>query len=270
MMARMTSFPHRSFGAIQVALTVLGMLAGPTALGGEFYRGYAYTPEDHKLLYTESHWLYEENGVGHRLVIYSCADGQPFARKWVDTAPGASTPDVDMLDGRTGYREGVRTQAGRREVYSQPDASSAEKHAPLGNPQNAVVDAGFDAFVRQHWDALSSSGVDPLPFLILSQLRYVDFSAKKLRDDQANGRATRWFRLQLSGWYAFILPHIDVAYDTHTHELLEFRGISNIRGAGGRTLTVTIAFPPAEHRQDTTAMDVQRAAAEPLTGRCAS
>lgn len=246
---------------------VAAMSAG-AASGADFYRGYAYTAEDHKLLYTESHWIYEQGGVGHRLVIYGCADGQPFARKWVDTTPGTATPDIDMLDGRDGYREGVRTAAGKREVFSQASATAAEKHAPLASPPNAVIDAGFDAFVREHWDALSSPGVDPLPFLILSRLSYVDFSAKKLRDDQADGRATRWFRLQLAGWYAFVLPHIDVAYDAQNRDLLEFRGISNIRGAGGRNLTVTIQFPAKEHRQGVDQAEVQQAGAAPLTGRC--
>jgi hypothetical protein len=237
---------------------------------GTYYRGYAYTADDHRLLYLESHWLYEQNGVGHRLVIYSCADGQAFARKWVDTAPGTATPDVDMLDARTGYREGVRSHAGQREVFSQASASAPEKHAPIASPRNAVIDAGFDAFVREHWDALSTPGVAPLPFLIPSQLKYVDFSAKKLRDEHADGRDVRWFRLQLDGWYAFVLPHIDVAYDLQNHDLYEYRGLSNIRGDGNRNLTVTIQFPPGERRADVALPDVQRAADVPLTGRCAS
>ena len=88
--------------------------------------------------------------------------------------------------------------------------------------------------------------------------------------EQSDGRGIRWFRLQLDGWYAFVLPHIDVAYDAQNHDLFEYRGLSNIRGSGNRNLTVTIQFPPAEHRADTGVPDVERAAAMPLTGRCAS
>ena len=251
-----------------LALLTYAILVPATA--GEYYRGYAYTPDDHRLLYTESHWLYDENGVGHRLVIYSCPDGQPFARKWVDTTPGTTTPDVDMLDSRVGYREGVRTGSGQREVYAQSDTAAPQKHAaiPTPPPPNAVIDAGFDAFVRERWDALSGSGVSPLPFLIPSQLRFVDFSAKKLRDEQADGRGIRWFRLQLAGWYAFVLPHIDVAYDASTHDLFEYRGLSNIRGEGSKNLTVTIQFPRAERRNDAGQPDIQKAAGMPLTGRC--
>jgi hypothetical protein len=244
------------------------MVAAPT-LAGTFYKGYAYT-DDHRLLYSESHWLYIDKGVNHRLVIYACPDGQPFGRKWVDTAPGASAPDVDMLDARWGYREGVRTRAGQREVYSQANGNAPEKHAPIGSPPNAVIDAGFDAFVREHWNDLSAAGVAPLPFLVPSELRYVDFSASKLRDEQSGGHDIRWFRLKLDGWYAFALPHIDVAYDAQNHDLFAYRGLSNIRGNGNHNLEVVIEFPTAEHRADIDMPEVERAAALALTGRCAS
>ncbi|HWW21391.1 MAG TPA: hypothetical protein VNZ06_11340, partial [Steroidobacteraceae bacterium] len=134
----------------------------------------------------------------------------------------------------------------------------------------AVIDAGFDAFVREHWNDLTTPGVAPLPFLVPSELRFVDFSAKKLRDEQIRGRDVSWFRLKLDGWYAFVLPHIDVAYDTQNHDLFEYRGLSNIRGNGNHNLDVTIQFPPEEHRGDLSMPEVQRAAQMPLTGRCAS
>jgi hypothetical protein len=263
-----------SYDVRRMARGLLGLGAILATVGpagaGQYYRGYAYTADDHRLLYSESHWIYDDQGVGHRLVIYSCANGEAFARKWVDTTPGTATPDVDMLDGRTGYKEGVRTRAGQREVFEQPDATSPEKHSAIATPPDAVIDAGFDAFVREHWDALSGAGVSPLPFLIPSELHYVDFSAKKLRDEQSDGREVRWFRLQLAGWYAFVLPHIDVAYDAQSRDLYEYRGLSNIRGAGSKNLTVTIQFPPGERRNDIGPSDVQRAAGMPLTGRCAS
>jgi hypothetical protein len=260
--------------AIPALLVCAGVTAaaaiGSPASAAQYYRGYAYSDDNHRLLYQEQHWLYADQGVGHRLVIYSCPNGEPFSRKFVDSTPGEATPDVDMFDGRVGYREGVRTKEGQRQVFTQADSKSPEKHAPITTPENAVIDAGFDAFVRLHWEKLSTSGVDPLPFLILSDLKYVDFSAKKLRDEQTGGREIRWFRLQLSGWYAFVLPHIDVAYDGVTHELFEYHGLSNIRGEANKNLTVTIQFPPAERRSDVPAEEVHQAAGMPLTGHCAS
>jgi hypothetical protein len=237
---------------------------------GQYYQGYAYAANNERLLYREAHWLYSENGVEHRLVVYSCANGEPFVRKRVDTAPGAATPDVDLFDGRGGYREGVRTRDGRREVFAQADTRSPERRAalPLPSPPNAVIDAGFDAFVRENWDTLSRVGVSPVPFLVPSELRYLDFSARMLRDSHVDGGDIRWFRLSIASWYGFALPHIDVAYDIQTHELREYSGLSNIRDGNGRNLSVTIRFPPSERRTDVTAADIERAAEMPLTGRC--
>jgi hypothetical protein len=250
------------------AMAAIGVTAG--CMAGQYYQGYAYASGDNRLLYRETHWLYTENGIEHRLVVYSCPDGEPFVRKRVNSAPGPATPDVDLFDGRVGYREGVRTLEGRREVFAQADARSPERRAalPTPPPPNAVIDAGFDAFVREHWDALSGSGVSPVPFLVPSELRFLDFTARMLRDGQAKGGDIRWFRLQLASWYGFALPHIDVAYDKHSHELREYSGVSNIRDGDGRNLNVTIRFPPSERRTGVTEADIEQAAERPLTGHC--
>jgi hypothetical protein len=250
------------------ALASIGAVTAAAA--GQYYQGDAYAASDHRLLYRESHWLYTESGVEHRLVVYTCPSGEAFVRKRIDTAPGAATPDVDLFDARLGYREGVRTRAGRREVFAQADARSPERRAelPLPQPPHAVIDAGFDAFVRDNWNTLSGTGVSPVPFLVPSQLRYLDFSARMLRDSHGDEGDVRWFRLSLASWYGFALPHIDVAYDMQTHELREYSGLSNIRDGDGRNLNVAIRFPPSARRSDVTVAEIERAAAMPLTGRC--
>jgi hypothetical protein len=255
-------------GSYIAGLAAFGVTGG--CIAGQYYQGYAYAAGDQHLLYRESHWLYTENGVEHRLVVYSCPDGAAFVRKRVSAAPGRATPDVDLFDARRGYREGVRTLDGRREVFAQTDARSPERRASLPSPAppNAVIDAGFDVFVREHWDALSGSGVAPLSFLVPSELRYLDFSARMLHDQAAPDGELRWFRLQLASWYGFALPHIDVAYDRQTHELRQYSGVSNIRDGDGRNVSVTIRFPPGERRDDVAQADVERAAEQPLSGRC--
>jgi hypothetical protein len=247
-------------------LTAIGVASG--CLAGESYHGYAYAAGEHRLLYQETHWLYNENGSEHRLVLYTCPNGEPFGRKSVNSAPGAATPDVDLFDGRVGYHEGVRTLDGHREVFVQTSARTPERRAALTSPPNAVIDAGFDAFVREHWDTLSRSGMSPLPFLVPSELGYLNFSARPLRDDDSHGADLRWFRLSLASWYGFALPHIDLAYDKQTHQLREYRGVSNIRGGNGRNLSVTIQFPPSERRADAGEAEIDQAARRPLSGRC--
>jgi len=237
---------------------------------GQHYEGYAYAIGDGKLLYQESHWQYTEGNIDRHLIVYRCINGEPFALKHVDAVAGAGavTPDFDMLDARSGYREGVRTRQGYREIFEQADARTPERRAPLTIPQNAVIDAGLDAFVRAHWNVLSDTGVSPVPILVPSRLGYIDFSARKLRDARVDGNDVRWFLLSLSSWVGFALPHIEVGYDALTRERREYRGLTDIRGDGNRNLNVRIDFPPAERRTDITLADIARAAETPLTGRC--
>jgi hypothetical protein len=260
---------RRRSRAFAQCLVIIAVVAAPVAYAaGQHYEGYAYAIGDGKLLYRESHWQYTDGNIERHLIVYRCADGDPFARKHVDAAAGAVTPDFDMLDARSGYREGVRTRQGYREVFEQADARAPERRAPLTVPLNAVIDAGLDAFVRAHWNVLSDTGVSPVPILVPSRLGYMDFSARKLRDARVDGNDVRWFRLSLATWVGFALPHIEVGYDILTRERLEYRGLTDIRGDDNRNLEVRIDFPPAERGTDITLADVARAAETPLTGRC--
>jgi hypothetical protein len=258
----------RMFARCLVSIAVVA--ASVVHAAGQRYEGYAYAAGDGKLLYRESHWLYTEDNSERHLIVYRCANGEPFARKHVDAAAGAATPDFDMLDARSGYREGVRTRQGYREVFEQADARAPERRAPLMVPRNAVIDAGLDAFVRAQWNVLSDTGVSPVPILVPSRLGYMDFSARKLRDIRVDGTDIRWFRISLAAlaWVGFAIPHIEVGYDALTRERREYRGLTDIRGEDNRNLNVRIDFPPAERRTDITLADVARAAEAPLIGRC--
>jgi len=251
-------------GSVMAATAAIG---ASTTVGARSYEGYAYAESGDKLLYRESHWLYTANGIDQHLIVYRCANGEPFGRKRVDTSSGAATPDFEMLDARSGYREGARVRDGRREVFIQVDPRAPERRASVSLRDNTVIDAGIDAFVSTHWNSLSETGISPLPFLVPSQLGYVEFSARKLRDARMDEHDVRWFRFSLASWYAFAAPHLEFGYDVRTHELREYLGPSNIRD-GNRTLNVRIEFPPAERRTDVAPADVEHAAATPLTGRC--
>src|SRR5579862_2432120 len=102
------------------------------------YEAYAYS-SDGQLLYRESHWLYTGDGVGQHLIVYRCPNGEPFGRKNANDAPGAATPDFEMLDARSGYREGVRTRDGHREVYKQANSRSPEQSTQITLRNNTII-----------------------------------------------------------------------------------------------------------------------------------
>ena len=74
--------------------------------------GLASTPVEHstgtaydakgRALYTETHWSTVDGGETRRLVLFTCADGKPFARKQVNDAGQPLAPLFALDDARFG------------------------------------------------------------------------------------------------------------------------------------------------------------------------
>jgi hypothetical protein len=205
--------------------------------------------------------------VAAGLVLYRCPDGSPFARKHLRSVNGAQAPDFELLDARNGYEEGVRSDGAERLVFVRADARAGRRSAPLDGGSDLVVDAGFDAFVHDQWGALKGAAAS-VEFVVPSRLEALRFQVRRVGEERIGGRLTQRFRLSLASWYGGLLPHIDVVYDDATHRLLRYEGISNVRDAKARNVSVRIEFPPQEHDSRASAADIEAAAAAPLTGTC--
>jgi hypothetical protein len=260
--------PTALVGPAALALLALVALEGPSAASAaERYEGIAYVRGTDRIAYRETHWLFDRDGTRERLVLYQCADRTAFGRKWVREVPSAVAPDFDFEDARDGHREGVRTEQGARLVYVRENARAAERTRPLPASVDGVVDAGFDAFVREHWQDLVA-GRDPrLDFLIPSRFEYLSFALSALHDTTMDGEPARRFKLRLAGWYGFVLPGIDLTYD-RDGRLVEFDGVGNVRDTAGKNQNVRIVFPAEAMRSDVPQSEIARAAAEPLASRC--
>lgn len=249
-------------------LLAVGLLAPAPALALDRYEGSAYSTRDGSLLYRETHWRYLDQGKQARLVLYRCADGTPFARKRVWAGAQPSAPDFDFIDARDGYREGVRRSGGKREVYAQANASSALRARPIGSPANAVIDAGFDAFVRAQWAALANGSKVTAKFLLPSRQAFLGVGIRKIEGVAAPKAADQLrLRMNLDAWYGFAVPQTTLTYLASDRWLLRFEGIGTIRDRQGRNQEVRIEFPqrptPGAKRAD-----LDAALAVPLQRQC--
>ncbi len=222
-----------------IAALLAGFIAG-SATAAQTYSGNAYDLDSGRLLYREWHFLFDDGGAHQRLVLYRCPDGRPFARKIIREDGNAQAPDFDMFDARSGYREGVRSQNGKRIVYVKRGAARAEQSAPLVLPANGVIDAGFDVYVHRHWDALSRGDTLRFSFLVPSKRRFYTFKLAR-RDSDSSARVLA-LRLSLGAWYAFLAPHIDVRYERKARRLLRFTGLSNVRDKELKNYKVRLDF----------------------------
>jgi hypothetical protein len=243
----------------------VALAAAPPLL--QFIEGVARAPGDGRLLYRELHWTRHEGArLVERLVLYRCAAGNAFARKHLDYRGSAIAPTFTLEDARTGYREGLRRGAGAA-LFVRRGAGEPERSAPL-RAASAVVDAGFDEFVRARWDALATGRAVPIEFALPARLRSYRFDLSRVGAEQIAGEPAWRFRLRLKGVLGWIVPEVDVAYSQRTRRLLRFEGLSNLRAPGGDSQWLArIDFPAAT----TPAPDAawRAAAAEPLSA-CAA
>lgn len=242
-------------------LALLLLVPLGTWAANQHYLGYAYDSRDGAERYHEEHWVVRDGARQERLVLYRCPGGEAFARKWVRGAVDDPAPDFALYDQRDGYREGVDTRQGVRTVYVQPRADAPMQSRRLPVVDDAVVDAGFDAWLRAHWQPPAT----PPRFLVPSRLDWMPLTVQA-RD--AASQDERSFRLRLDAWYGFAAPTLRVTYDIASRRLLRFEGPSNLRDGNGGTLTVRIEFPADAIRPPPSPRDLDAAAATPLVARC--
>jgi hypothetical protein len=210
------------------------------------YSGTATARHSAKFLYAEHHILkFSEGRLAERVVLYTCRDGSPFARKTVSYVDPFA-PDFLLEIASTGMREGVRTVGKERSVFFRGDGRDPEKTSPLPPIRGLVADAGFDEFVRAHWHDLMSGRSEELHFLVPSRLEEIGFQVQHLRSETEDGISAEVFRLKLAGFWGWVLPGIDVSYSADDHVLMRYDGLSDLRDASGDNFQTQITFPPNE------------------------
>lgn len=247
-------------------LAITAALLALPAAAAQRYEGLAYGAKGGPLVYREVHWLYRDAGVPSRLVLYRCPDGRPFARKRMREAPGATAPSFDFVDARSGYREGVRAGATGREIVWQPDARTPLRARPLDVPAGTVIDAGFDAYVRQHWNDIARAP-QTVFFLVPSRFDAIRFRIADGGAATYPGRPARTLRMGLAGLLGLALPDLELTYDAADHRLLRFRGPGTVRDAKGRMQMLRIEFPAPP--VDVSPAEIEDAANVPLVASCA-
>jgi hypothetical protein len=240
-------------------------LAGGAVRADAAYVGEAREPAHGTLIYEEHHLLRPDAAAPReRLVLYRCGGGAVFARKHVEYGAVRAAPSFALEDVRFGYREGVQHGAGSARVYTRPAAAQPERSAALPASPRLVIDAGFDEFVRQHWQALQRGDTLALDFLVPSRLEALGFKLRRSGATLIEAAPATRFRLSLGGLLGFFAGDIEVSYRDADRRLMQFEGVTNIRAGRDDNIVARITFPPARERSGIPSSEWQAALAEPL------
>ena len=203
------------------------------------FTGEAFGLKSGNLLYRETHQLILNDGRPvSGLVEYVDTEGELIARKTNRYHALPATTDFDLQDSRSDYREqAILNQEDW--TLSRTENGQTERNTPGKPKYQAVVDAGFDEFVRQHWDTLLAGDTVPFSFAVPARLDWIDFRLipRKVTD------TTLTVEMKLkSRMLAWLLDPIRLTYDRDTRRLLTYRGLTNIRDANGEGIHAEIRY----------------------------
>ncbi|MEK9713336.1 MAG: hypothetical protein VW258_12300 [Thalassolituus sp.] len=208
------------------------------------YRGDAFSLESGKLLYTEHHQLFMADGKPvRRITEYQDAELETFAVKENRYSDNPATPDFHLNDTRSGYTESVSKNGENWQVsYSEQNAggNSQGDKGQLKQPDyTAVIDAGFDEFVRASWDKLLKDKTVKFSFAVPSRLEWIDFRLIPLEITDQVVRVEMRLKSRLLSW---LLAPVELTYERSTQRLLTYRGLTNIRDRKGQGTEAEIRY----------------------------
>ena len=202
--------------------------------------GSAYSVETGTLLYRETHQKISDDVYK---VEYSEPDGRVFANKTIDLSKSQITPSFSQLNERNGEKIDVTQTDDQLQIsYQENSAAKVEKES-VKLAAGMVVDAGFDAFVKQYWDTLVTGKEMDVEYLVPSKQATFSFRFSQITCVDGTEEGAMCFALTPVSWFVRLaVDPIVVAYDPADKRLLRFTGRANICDAQGKYQTVDIQY----------------------------
>jgi hypothetical protein len=217
--------------------------------------GYAYEIGSNQFIYTESHEEFRQDGklIADR-VTYRCPDDKVIAQKIVRFDDNVVAPNFLKNDKRTGFTEGALQRNNSLVLMLKRQEGEDLKETILQKPEELVIDAGFNQYVIEHWDALTSGERRVFHFAIPKRDETFKFRLEQIDEKQFNGRKVAVFKMALDSFFLrLIVNDIIVGYDAETRRLAFYKGLSNIRDDKGELYKANIKFPHEEYAYDVAA-----------------
>ncbi len=205
--------------------------------------GYAYDIKTQKLLYTENHAMYYNNGnIVKSVLVYKDPSGNKIAERISDYSKFPQVPLFETTDLRRNYKEGSTYEGNGVIVYHvENNKKNTSKLFPI-NPQVAL-DSGFHFFVITHFDSLLKGNKLKVNFIVPSQLNMFEFVVYKTKELMFENRKCVQLIFEINNLVIkFFVPPIYLVYDIETKDLMQYTGISNLYDDNNKAYNVNIIF----------------------------
>ncbi|TBR38444.1 hypothetical protein CBF23_012145 [Marinomonas agarivorans] len=202
--------------------------------------GRAYDKKTGELVYIEEH--IKPSATEHQ-VRYSDPENTVFAVKNLEYARSRVSPNFRQQNELNGELIDVQIKNQTLKItYKEDTESKAESKTIDLTDKRLVIDAGFDEFVRENWDALSNGERQQVDFLVPSQLALIPFEMQKVACIR-NIENSLCLSIETKAWWLKLLvSSVHLAYNQDTKYLTRFIGRGNISDADGDYQIVDIHY----------------------------
>ncbi len=108
-------------------------------------------------------------------------------------------------------------------------------------PEPAVVDGGFNYFVKNEWDNLVKGSTAHFNFISTARQDYYRFQLSKIESSNENEMLVK---MEPSNYILrVLLDPIYITYNLSTKRIINYTGISNIKDIEGNNLFATLTYP---------------------------
>ncbi len=226
---------------LYIAAPLLMMCSFTNSIVIDSYRGIAYEKGKKKPIYSE---VFEDKFDNGRHVEtttrYYNPENKLIAIRSLDFSKSRFAPDFKTEDLRTGYLEGAERNGSVIRLFLRKDRNSVTEERSIQVPEPAVVDGGFNQFMKCNWKSLEGGEAIVFYFTVSSKLDYYKLRAVKLNTTASSMTIKIEPDQTVLRWVA---TPIIVTYDLTTKRILSYEGKSNIAGDNGTNNIVKLIYP---------------------------
>ncbi|MBO6555605.1 MAG: hypothetical protein JJ934_16950 [Pseudomonadales bacterium] len=195
--------------------------------------GIARDADDNTVRYIEHH-QYRDNGEHE--VRYFDSEENVLLEKLMAYEGLPQHPSITQTDYLNNEQIAVSYDAEYATMVTSRQGTS-ERFSFEINPE-IIVDAGFDAYIRGHWELFDTNAEQSVIFAIAGQNRLLSMKIQRIDIDEKGAS----FRVQPANWLVrMLLPDIHLSYDG-TRQLTRYEGFTNLKTSSDRSRHVIIDF----------------------------
>lgn len=209
------------------------------------YQGVAIDMESQEIIYREVHNEIH-NTQGHVVTQTNFFDANEnlIAERNLDFSKSKTSPAYSLKDLRTGLKEEVTNKNGIFNITFKENKNSPTLNKLIEVPEPAIVDGGFNYFVKSEWENLMAGNTSHFNFISTARQDYYRFQLSKIESSNSGTQHEIIIKMEPANYILrALLDPIIITYNARTKRIINYTGISNIKDIEGGNHFASLSYP---------------------------